>query len=346
MAAAPTTTEEPQLPVSSDEMSSQAADAVLRAWENGEGLLRHRIDLILPINEKKYDFQAIESMDYPCSLTEEFEVAVDLAENVAEMISGQPRESFRKRRLDAGGVEGDPCMLIETPEGIADRPAVSVVAFPFADNLQQIQKLVENEAKGENGRLVVLLNPQWKNSGQIVSDFGFGPWKRKADEFLNTFKNTYTLSELRIGAPSSLSLQDGKRYSDGGVVRVVRSYPGPHLAFVMAVDGASQAIATFEEGSFPSYGELDQAIKDGRNKNLEIFNYAKDAVMPNPFAASKLSEESSAVEDFGSLVQSMDKTSVRQALEKRGLPTSGGIATIRNRLKDVLEREGTASPSA
>ena len=57
-----------QLPRTVDEMVGQVADAVQQAL--GEGVLRQRLDLILPINEKKYDFLAIESMDYPCSLTE------------------------------------------------------------------------------------------------------------------------------------------------------------------------------------------------------------------------------------------------------------------------------------
>ena len=192
----------------------------------------------------------------------------------------------------------------------------------------QIQKLA-----GSPERAVLLVNPQWNDRGQIVSDFGFGPWKKKADDFLATFEKSYTLEEQRIGAPSSLSFQDGKRYSDGGVVRILRKFPAPqHVAFVMAVDGTHQAVGQFN--SFPSYNQLDGAIKQGRESNLEIFNYAKDAKMPNPFAQSSLGSDASSAD-----IEAMDKTSIRQALEKRGLPTSGGISALRDRLKLALDRE-------
>ncbi len=39
------------------------------------------------------------------------------------------------------------------------------------------------------------------SSGQIISDFGFGPWKKAAMDFLDTFKPAYRLVEQRIGAP-------------------------------------------------------------------------------------------------------------------------------------------------
>jgi len=324
--------EETQLPRTSDEMVEQASAVVRAAVEDGKR--RHRLDFILPINEKKYDFLAIESMDYPCSLSEEFETAVRLGKQVLSNVAGSSETDITERRLDEGGVEGDPSMLLRLG-------MVSVIAFPFADNLDAIRR----EAEMDGGkRTIILLNPQWNDQGQVVSDFGFGPWKKRAEDFLATFETSFTLAEQRIGAPSSLSLQDGKRYSDGGVVRVLRKYPSPHVAFVMAVDGASQAIGSFLE--FPSYKELEVAIQEGREKNLEIFDYAKDAVMPNPFAQSNLDASSASINDVGSLLESMDKTAIRQALEKRGLPTSGTMATIRDRLRDAIENERPEEGSA
>jgi len=308
------------MPKTTEDMIVSASSAIV------SGGSRQRIDLLLPINEKKYNFLAIESMDYPCSLMEEFKTAVEVSGNLLKSLN--PSGKLLQKRIDAGvdgdmlsGGEGDPTMLMRT-EGFA------AFVFPFAENLNQIQEL----CKGDD--VVLIINPQWRNSGQIVSDFGFGPWKKKADDFLATFETTFSLTESRIGAPSSLSLQDGRRYSDGGVVRVMRNFPEDYRAYVMAVDGAYQEIGRYVEP--PTYDQLDKAIKEGREKNLDIFEYAKDAKMPNPFAQSNLQ---AAGDDTIAQVESLDKTSIRQALEKRGLPTSGTMATIKQRLKDALTME-------
>lgn len=50
----------------------------------------------------------------------------------------------------------------------------------------------------------------------------------------------YSLKEQRIGAPSSINMSSGTRYATGGVVRMQRCYPGQHVAFAMAANGASQ----------------------------------------------------------------------------------------------------------
>ena len=55
----------------------------------------------------------------------------------------------------------------------------------------------------KNGSMLLMVNPQWNESGQIVSDFGIGPWKKKAYDFLDTFEPSYSLIEKRIGAPGA-----------------------------------------------------------------------------------------------------------------------------------------------
>lgn len=44
--------------------------------------------------------------------------------------------------------------------------------------------------------LLLLVNPQWK-SGQLISDLGFGPWRRSNEEFVDSFQDTYVLKRLR-----------------------------------------------------------------------------------------------------------------------------------------------------
>jgi hypothetical protein len=56
---------------------------------------------------------------------------VKLTEQLLEKLSGESADSFKKKRLDAGGVEGDPCMLIQSS-------SISAVAFPYSDNLDTV----------------------------------------------------------------------------------------------------------------------------------------------------------------------------------------------------------------
>ena len=63
------------------------------------------------------------------------------------------------------------------------------------------------------------MNPQWRSTGQVVSDFGFGPWKRQAEEFLASFEPVYALLEQWVGEASNIFS------GSEGVVRILRFYP-------------------------------------------------------------------------------------------------------------------------
>lgn len=113
--------------------------------------------------------------------------------------------AIKAKRLDDGGVEGEPCAgaasascaacwcwccclpaLCPTPAACQppavlypeDRSLLAVV-FPTADRLKQLQAFAKEE-----GRPLLIVNPQWRNEGQVVSDFGIGPWKAAAEKFL------------------------------------------------------------------------------------------------------------------------------------------------------------------
>lgn len=53
-----------------------------------------------------------------------------------------------------------------------------------------------SERVGREG-LTVLVNPQW-TKGNLVSDFGIGPWRRRNEEFVASFQQTYVLKQMRI----------------------------------------------------------------------------------------------------------------------------------------------------
>ena len=87
---------------------------------------------------------------------------------------------------------------------------------------------------------LVIVNPLWKTQGQLVSEFGIGPWRKANEEFVASFEPSYCLFEQRIGAPSSVNLARGSRYENGGVLRTQRCYPGPYEVHAMAPNGISQ----------------------------------------------------------------------------------------------------------
>ena len=57
--------------------------------------------------------------------------------------------------------------------------------------VREISKRVGSEG------LTLLVNPQW-TSGNLVSDFGIGPWRRRNEEFVASFEQTYVLKQMRI----------------------------------------------------------------------------------------------------------------------------------------------------
>jgi hypothetical protein len=66
--------------------------------------------LLLPINEKEANFNALDPVDYPCSLAKEFNTAANLTRLLLEKlgVAGQ----IQQKRLDDGGVEGEPCSVL------------------------------------------------------------------------------------------------------------------------------------------------------------------------------------------------------------------------------------------
>lgn len=290
-------TQRPPLPRTPLDMITQAGDAVQRALNAGQR--RQRLQLLLPTNEKQYDFLATESVDYPCSLQAEFEMAVNLSKAILLHVLGN-NTPLKVTRIDDAGIEGEPCAVVFT-----EAKDFLMIVFPTAERLNDIKELAKDE-----GRTVVLVNPQWNDKGQIISDFGFGPWKKAAMDFLATFAPTYRLVEQRIGAPGqswmrarrqdasphrhvfagSVSAVTRSRFAAGGVVRTLGAYPGSqtvcacvlsHMpsntnststsmqAYVMAADGSSQALEEFEDD--PSYQQLEQMLAAGRAAKAPIF---------------------------------------------------------------------------
>lgn len=316
-------------------MVEQAAGAVQQAITQGQKS-RQRIDLLNPVNEKEINFNSTEPIDYPCSLQKEFDTLCSLTKSLLQRLSGS--SDIGAKRLDDGGVEGEPCAVLY------DLPSkkYAAVVFPTAERLNDIKKL----AKEEN-RTLLIINPQWKDASDqngaynLVSDFGIGPWRQAAVDFLSQFEPTYVLKEKRIGSPGTINIAQGNRFATGGVVRILRSYPGQYENYAMAADGSSQLLG-FQDAE-PSYKELDALIKQGRSLKLEIFTIAKaassvyvdeEAVIDDVVDDSEAQMPVSANEAD---VEAMDAATLRRMLAKYNQPTSGKLSKLRERLIEAMK---------
>eukprot|EP00210_Caulerpa_lentillifera_P004165 g3971.t1 len=316
------------LPTSPIEMIFQAKHSIQEGLDRDMSL--QQMQFLLPINEKQYNYLAIEAVDYPCSLFDEFQSCCSLTKAVLQQLLGE--QELTEQRLDDGGVEGDPCSAIypQSKELVA-------VVFPTSDQLKNLQRLVEDPE-----RSVLIINPQWNDSGQVISDFGFGPWKKAAEEFLNKFDRTYFHKEQRIGSAGSVDPSSGRRYITGAVVRILLSSPDEYNVFAMSSEGSNQLIGSFDHQ--PGYQELEILLQEARKRNLKIFEVAKETSGPDGVTAGPPSGIQGQLEDLNDfIVDSLDASTLRQELTKRGLPTSGRIAKLKERLKAAIASEETKS---
>lgn len=53
--------------------------------------------------------------------------------------------------------------------GMWQNEAMAAVVFPSAETLPELRRL-----DAEQQRLLLIFNPQWQTTGQLVSDFGWG----------------------------------------------------------------------------------------------------------------------------------------------------------------------------
>ena len=184
--------------------------------------------------------------------------------------SGPPR--IYGRRIDDGGGLSDPVGLLNVVGGGA-----SAVVFPTADTLGELRRL--DEVYKTMGQPLLLVCPQWIMEGKLVSDFGFGPWRRRAERFLDKFALTYRLVERRVwpkdgktgddvGGPGLLMSSSSR--SASSVVRILTTYPNTHTAYLVAGPGANSVgeapklLGTWK-GAAPSTAEIDALANMARS---------------------------------------------------------------------------------
>ncbi|KAG1655004.1 hypothetical protein FOA52_008824 [Chlamydomonas sp. UWO 241] len=319
----------------------EQVDACAAAISAASSSKRHIVELINPVNEKAISFLSTEAMDYPCATFTEFNSIVGLTKNLVARLLGNGDATLNTMRIDEGGIDGDLCAVVSS-SGLE----VVAVVWPTAGRLKSLKKYAEDARVGT----LIIVNPLWKTQGQLVSEFGIGPWRKANEEFLATFEQSYFLVEQRIGAPSSVNLASGGRYEDGGVVRTQRAFPGPFESHLMAPNGVSQALGAFPvSGGRPTYNQLDALIRQARKAKLDIFDVARqasslaiergDAPTDNNQESESLGEDGPAASAFYSRDQvlDMDLSKLRRVLMPLGLPTSGAISKLQARALAVAD---------
>ena len=239
--------------------------------------------------------------------------------------------------------------------------SVRALVIPNAQDLKVLRELAElGDANGT--QITLLVNPQWNDVGQVVSDFGVGPWRKKATSFLDTFAAVYSLTEKRVGAAATRDPANGGDFMGvGGVARVLKLLGSEYQVFAMGQDGSSECVCVVQET--PTYEYLEKQVFTKREfsllrrrggesvgpsleKRLERSalearnaNAHSDGASSMDWSIASVAEITAAVR-VGAIgasdVAGFGKTGIRTALGALGLPTSGKLETMRERLREAL----------
>lgn len=331
-----------ELPRSAEQAARQARDAMRRGLQDGH--VRQSVSFLLPVGQRKERYDATDPRDaFEASEEEEFRAAERMArrmlheedtpldknalwnpservvdEDVEENGKGMDGNDVLSRRLDVASSE---------PVGLLYSKRYKVIAcvFPNAETLRELRALDADES-----RPLVIVNPQWNTSGNIVSDFGVGPWKRRAEQFISTFQTIYALYEVRVGAPASVDLRVRAR---GGVVRVLMAYPGKWQVYLMENNGP-RCIANMEKK--PDYRDLESLLQLYKLSGLSD-QLSTRGTMLGGITIKVLNEAGGVPKYTDQEIEGMDKKLLFAALKLYGVPSSGRMSKLRRRLKEVQD---------
>lgn len=305
--------------------------------------MRQRIQLLLPVNQRRNEFTSVESDDYPANDADVYKAAMETASAMIRAVDPDGGD-MSATRVDN---DNDPVGVLANAAG-----TVRALVIPNAQNLQTLRDLAAlGDANGTS--ITLLVNPQWNERGQIVSDFGVGPWKKRATDFLSTFEPTYSLAEYRVGAAATRDPARGGDYMGvGGVARVLKTHGGGWQTFAMGADGSSECVVS--DASEPTYNYLEKEIftrfeyslagrRTGAGPSLEsrlecaASEAAKDGSIDWSIASTaEITAAVRAEAIAASDVDTLSKTGLRTALGAMGLPTSGKLEAMRERLREAL----------
>lgn len=208
------------LPGGPEQTAQQALAACRRAFE--AGILRQRVELLLPL------IGATDLDDWPGGIQQQFKAVLPMVETIMKGLKATEGMAgpLAAEIIDQGDAVG---------QWKGDK--LAAVVFPTGQTLKAVKSLAQDEK-----RAVLMINPQWQG-GQVISDFGIGPWRKANEEFVDSFQDVYFFKQIRI---------------TGDDCRVLRSYPGKWQVHVVDAEGNAPCIAI--EDSKPSYARLQEVL--------------------------------------------------------------------------------------
>ena len=342
------------LPQTCAEQVAQCAAAVrLAASPAGGSHRRQRVQLLLPINQRKSEFTSVESDDYGMNDADVYKAAMETASAMIRLVDPDGGEMSAKR-VDK---DNDPVGVLQNAAG-----TVRALVIPNAQDLDELRALAKL-GDANVAAVTLLVNPQWVESGQVISDFGIGPWRRRAEDFLRTFESTYSLTESRVGAAATRDPARGGDFMGvGGVGRILKTKTSAFQIFAMGQDGSSECVCVVP--SEPSYAFLEKEVFI--KEEYSLLRRRNGAEAGGSLEARLESSAAAAAADGGTAtdwtiastaeinaavradaigpadVDAFSKTGIRTALAALGLPTSGKVESMRERLREaLLEKKGT-----
>ncbi|KAK3262543.1 hypothetical protein CYMTET_28605 [Cymbomonas tetramitiformis] len=209
------------LPEGPEETVAQAQAAVIRALEDDKRLIQ--VEMLLPL------IGATDLDDWPGGIRQQFKAAAPMMESLLRKLPGV---------MESGGCQTE---ILDQADaiGLWEGKGVAAVLFPTSATVKRLQTLAEKDAE----RPLIIANTQWQG-GQIISDFGIGPWKKRAEDFLAKFTLAYSLKSFRV---------------QGENVRILYSYPGEYQVFCISAEGEVELVCALD--SNPSYKELETLLK-------------------------------------------------------------------------------------
>ncbi|GAB4819753.1 hypothetical protein N2152v2_006799 [Parachlorella kessleri] len=211
------------LPRRQADCMQQASQAVLRAWE--DGIRWQCLELPLPLNN------APAEGGWPGGIRQQYRVALPTLEGLLRRLKAYPG---LEGRITAEWLDQSDCV------GAWQSEKLAAVLFPTADTLPALRQ-IENALSGQ--RLMLVVNPQWQVEGQVISDFGFGQARRRAEQFVSLFEDIYCLRRARVR---------------GEEVRILKCYPGAWQVYY--IRNGDEPLLLACEDTKPCYQRLEELM--------------------------------------------------------------------------------------
>ena len=250
MVEAPGVAAPPKCPLNAESQLLAARDAVLRASE--DGVARQRLRTLLPRGVSRELIPPDET--WTGGIMQLYQACAPLVRDLLRSVGsarGDAAPTVREQRLDASGVDGEALMVAEAAEARLDASA-------FVQPSLETQKAIEDVAAAAGPRLVLMVNPQFRDSDDtldfLASKAGF---LGQLGGFLGG-KAQFTKRMDELGFVDVFSLQE--YVTTGTQVRIFLSYPHDWQIFALSDRDDEPAVKLGESKERPDYNVIAEVL--------------------------------------------------------------------------------------